>query len=192
MNLIVKTEIVFLILTLSCSSKGSNEILNKVDSVEESSILDLCTLSGQSPDSISQFVLKNSYSVVKSVSSSTENEQCIFLIIDILSESKNLKTKSFRALEELNNHSDGFLTEYMMEVAVRMYDRNFGIIFNYVFQNQNSSLNRLIVEGLSMEASMEEVDVELLRQKGLSNLKSNKQKDYLSSLLDKVDPKKFD
>jgi len=176
-----------LAMLISCSANSTKG--NKND---ESHQIDLCSLSKQTSDSISNVLLKDSKTFVGSIKGNKKNEECVFDVIDKLVQPETLNEKSLTALEKLNDQSDGFLSEYLMGVTSDIFKENFTHFFHYLYKNQKSSLVNRLVNGLSMDLRVRKGSKEDLMSKYLPKVDDRDQKNFLIQIFNKIDPSKFD
>jgi predicted outer membrane protein len=195
----ILTQFLALLLALSCSTKQKDTTAEDVVEIFSFQGIDLCELKKSSLKTIVDTTLSKPESIISSLKNNPNDEECLFTIIDKLATLEESSQEQLKALEKLNDISDGFLSEYFMEVCVDLFRSNFLVFTEYLFKNQNSSLINSLVEGFSMEISM--ADDRSTEKKELINgtidkMKSmnysDRQADFIKELLQKIDPSLFD
>lgn len=182
-----------LVSTFSCSQtqKKNNDNESNHDKIVIQGV-DICDLNQQPVDTIILEIQKNAKLLLSSIKLNHKNEECIFKLIDKLSGSENIDSKNFLALEKLNELSDGFLSEYFMEVTMKFFNENNSKFLDFLQEKENSTLEKSLIDGLSMEISMEDSNIEDALKEALSLVKDERNKNFIRQLFDKVDPNKFD
>ena len=190
-----RTNIYLLLVLISCSSEQKERNSNNEESeksVVQVQQIDVCALRRHSIDTLSTLVMENTELILSSIKNDPNNEECIFDVIDKLASSTNNGDSSLFAIEKLYKLSDGFLSEYLMEVAVLMFNQNLSRILTFIDKHENSNIEKSIVDGLSMELSMEGSDKSVLLRETLSKTEVEKEKQILKNLFSKIDPERFD
>lgn len=109
----------------------------------------------------------------------------------------------FSCLDSLATVSDGYVSEYFMEIGIKVFYKRFGDFFSYLYsaheKKDKSALERVMVESVSMQISDSDNAKEMERRinahidkeikKGTFNVK---QLQYLSLVRGRINPDMFD
>jgi len=198
-------QLFFLLTICSCAFKSNPENKRNIEVKESEKNKEgiICELNEHAVDKIADFVIGNPKAIIASISKYPKEEECIFALIDELS-NEFIKTSNkfyLEALDTLNSHSDGFLSEYFMDVSVRMFNQNFKALVLYLYTNKNSSFESTLVDGLSMELSVlndearknrhDEIIAFVGRKIKQYNFSEN-QEDFIGKILNRLEAEKFD
>ena len=131
---------------------------------------------------------------------SDNNDNCVLELIDSVAKYA-IVTKDENYLKALNvicSHSDGYISEAMMEVCKDQFYQNFYMLIDYCY-NTKSCLRIMIIQGLSMEIS--DAEDRKLQEKKLDKFIANhlkriaQEKDrilFIQKIRNEVNPKMFD
>ena len=189
MRTVFNITIIFALIT-SCGQSKGNE--NNSQNQKPKVGIDVCKLSKKSPRYISLMVPKKTKEIINSIDKNPNNEECILYLIDKLIQNKPLSEQNLLALESLNKSSDGFLSEYFMEGCLELlYNSNPNFI-DFLRSGKGPTLEQSLIDGLSMEVSLEEIKVESFINANITPKMTEENKQYLLELTSKVDPTRFD
>lgn len=131
-------------------------------------------------------------------------DECVITLLDTLTARviSNGGGEYFSCLDSLAIVGDGYVSEYFMEIGIRVFYKRFGEFFTYIYnaheKKSKSALERVMVESVSMQISDSDNAKEMERKinahidkeikKGTFNVK---QLQYLSLVRGKIDPDMF-
>lgn len=156
------------------------------------SIVDVCRLRNLPIDSARSIFISNPQQVIHSIARNAHNEECFYQIVEKLTLLENLDNRTFLALEKIDDFSDGFLGEYLMDVAAGLFEKKFEIFFKYIYANPKSSLVKSAIDGISMELGLHKKNKDEMKVEFLKRLKHANQRKFLDQIFDRIDPTKFD
>ena len=131
-------------------------------------------------------------------------DACVLSLIDSVSH-YILKRKDFafiECLDSLYSVSDGYVSEYFLEIGTKLFYKKFGLIIKYAYKekyNPQGSIEKLVIESLSSELS--DTDNKNIYKKKLDDfmkkefVKNNFTLDeikYANKLESKINSSKFD
>lgn len=154
--------------------------------------IDVCKLSKEPSAYIASIVHKKAKEVVASIKEKPNAEECILNLIDKLTQGDTMKTENLSALESLNAKSDGFLSEYFMEVSLELLDNSDSGFIDFLRKGKGGELEKSLIDGLGMELSMEEMEIESFLETKIPYNISEEDKEYLLKIMRKVDATKFE
>ena len=181
---------------ISCSIRDNHEQTQRQSEAKHALgdtsalFIDICALSKLSIDSTRQLVSINIDSILSSIHRDDRAEDCLFDIVDNISMAQS--QSALETLDLLAAKSDGSLSEYLLDVSVRMYENNLPSLITYLRSNPDCPLSEVLVDGLSMRISLENIPKQTLLLEGITKLDGSEEKEYLREVFDKVDPEKFD
>lgn len=86
------------------------------------------------------------------------SDNCVLALIDSINMRaiRTDKDEFLKALEAICNVSDGYVSEYFLDIGVYQFYHNFNQLINYAFlqkQENSNCLRQVIIEAISMEFS---------------------------------------
>lgn len=185
----------FLVSFVSCNTAQTSESDTR-DGISEKNdlVFDPC-IAYKAIDSNLQDICNNASSYVKN-----QPDDCVLSLLDTISKRalSERNDRYLKALEAICEISDGYVSEYLMEVAEAQFYNNFDNLISFC-SSEDRCLSHYIIEGLSMKASMsidpdsEKNNIEIFIQQQVN--KSNYTKEmvlYLEQLAKSIDPNMFD
>lgn len=147
-----------------------------------------------------EFVRQNAARIIKS-----SEDNCVLLLLDTLTV-RIIRSDAREYLEGLASFSeisDGYVSEYFMEIGTKLFYQDFKIFFIYIYDKysakKSNPLERVMIEAVSMQLSDADSPKEM--QKEIDDhieseiRKNNFTKDqltYLATVRKKFDPDLFD
>lgn len=136
--------------------------------------------------------LSNNYKMLKNGT----NDKCVLRIIDSLQVYSNKNdTLSLSILSKISSISDGYISESIMDAVTKVYYPNAFFLIKWMYKNQNTMLEKRLIEGLSMQVSMKK-SKELQKIKLIANQAKLKltvnESEYLDSIINGINPKIWD
>lgn len=138
-------------------------------------------------DSVVKVIVQNSRLVTIE---SMRDEDCVISFIQSIA--KNTNPEDLQALEILASHSDGAISEYIIDVAVFLIEERTIQFLNFLELHENSALFQALVDGLSMKLSVEKIEKANLKATISLRLSNVQQIRTLDVIFAKVSAKKFD
>ena len=128
------------------------------------------------------------------------DDNCVLAIVNTVSK-KSIETgyeKYLDALSSICNISDGYLSEYFLEIGIYQFYDNFENIIGYLLnEDSKSCLRRILIESVSMEMSdggdkiISEINRYLDGKLNESNI-SEKKAEFIKQMRVEFDPSLFD
>lgn len=201
--------ICLLVITQSCVSsedkqrKSVSDTGSVVDTQLNENTFNLCELASSSKADITSFIQANADQVVDLVNKSTQNEECVFYVIDsLVSFSIQSGSKDyFQALDSLAKRSDGFLSDYMGEIGRRLFYKDFADMVNYFSSNPKSQLRKYVILGFdsvftSIDADDRQGILIKIQEHFQNEIKANglnpEDSTTVVKILDEINPQTFD
>ena len=128
-------------------------------------------------------------------------DECVLALIDSMYDNfiRSDNLKYLEALEAFYNESDGYVTEYLLEIGTKLFYKKLKLIATYLNrQKSTKGLEKLIVESMSSELSnADDVDKsreaikKFIDKQIVKNKIGKEESAYLKRLIEKFDPTKF-
>ena len=130
---------------------------------------------------------------IKSIMATSDS--CIFQLIDSLKSQAHLNQYYYRSLNEIYTFSDGAISEYFTDVMTELFYNDYKGCSDFLYKNEKSKLNEMLVEALSMEVSdsgnekkkREEI-IKIINEKS----PDEKVRSFMLSIERRINPKMFD
>lgn len=130
---------------------------------------------------------------IKSIMATSDS--CIFQLIDSLKSKAHLNQDYYRSLNEIYTFSDGAISEYFTDVMTELFYNDYKGCSKFLYQNEKSKLNDMLVEALSMEISDSGNEkkkrariIEIINEKS----ENEDVKKFMLDLEKRINPKMFD
>jgi hypothetical protein len=188
-NILLERFFLILLLLQVCLLSCQGQLRNKYNA---------CTIAKSSKLDY-QFIRSNATSILKD-----NEDKCILLLLDTLT-NRTIRTNdrgSLDCLDAFAANSDGYVSEYFLDIGVKLFYEDFRDVILYTFEKNSSNkkpLAKALVEAMSMEIS--DADDSTTKRQEIDNfvdkqiLKYHFTKDqlsYINNLKNRFNPKLFD
>lgn len=154
--MIIKIQFLFCVLAFGCNEannsvnvKNIKEPLIKEQTIQKENKNINCEISENINDYLDE-IISNPHKYINE----NNDDNCVLSIIDSLN-SKSIKYEDiryFQALEAICNISDGYISEYLMSVAIIQYYTNLNGLLTFI--KDNKCFKKMLIWGLSMDVSV--------------------------------------